>query len=75
MDLCETIGVKVGVSGWLSSLLLRHKRMNQDAIRFLQTLFTILWSIWNHRNVVVPDNIQPNPRDVVLMALNLSCRY
>ena len=49
--------------------------MTQDALRFLQILFTILWSIWNHRNVGVHDNIQPNPLGVLLMAQNLSCKY
>ena len=38
----------VSVQGWVGSLLIRHKRMDQESMKYLQTLLTILWSIWNH---------------------------
>ena len=63
------------IQDWISSLLIKHKKLNPEDMRFLQILFTILWSIWNHRNVVVHDNIQPNPLGVLLMAQTMSCKY
>ena len=65
----------VSVQGWVRSLLIRHKRMDQESMKYLQTLFTVLWSIWNHRNLVVHEDKQPNPIEVLLTAQNLSCRY
>ena len=47
----------ISVQNWICSLLNRHKKLNLEDMTFLQNLFTILWSIWNHRNVVVHDNI------------------
>lgn len=65
----------IPVQWWISSLLIRNKRMTPDAMIFLQILFTTLWSIWYHRNLVADNGIQPNPMDVILMVQNLSCRY
>ena len=42
---------------------------------YLQSSFTTLWTMWNHRNRVVHEGIQPNPIEVILIAQNLSCRY
>lgn len=65
----------VTVQRWIESLLLRHKKMNLESMRYLQNLFTILWSNWNHRNLVVHEDKHPNPIEVILTARNLSCRY
>ena len=42
---------------------------------YLQAIFTTLWTIWNHRNLVVHEGKLPNPMEVILTAQNLSCRY
>ena len=42
----------VSVQGWVGSLLIRHKRMDQESMKYLQTLFTVLWSIWNNRSAL-----------------------
>lgn len=42
---------------------------------YLQAIFTTLWTIWNHRNLVVHEGKLPNPMEVILTAQSLSCRY
>ena len=42
---------------------------------YLQTIFTTLWSIWNHRNMVLHHGLIPNPIDVILISQSLICRY
>ena len=44
-------------------------------MQYLQSIFTTLWTLWNHRNRVVHEGIQPNPIEVILTAQNFSCRY
>lgn len=44
-------------------------------MQYLQRIFTTLWTLWNHRNRVVHEGIQPNPIEVILTAQNLSCTY
>ena len=42
---------------------------------FLQSFFTILWSIWRHRNLVLYQGKTHNPIEVVLTSHSLICRY
>ena len=42
---------------------------------YLQSLFTILWSIWTHRNWALHQGKIPNPIEVVLTSQSLICRY
>ena len=38
----------------------------------MQNIFTTLWTIWFHRNMVFHEGKQPNPMEVILMAQTLS---
>ena len=38
-------------------------------------MFTVLLLIWNHRNRVLHQGLNPNPLKVILIAKNLPCRY
>ena len=42
---------------------------------YMQAIFTTLWTIWTHWNVVIHEGKEPNPMEVALTAQNLSCRY
>jgi len=42
---------------------------------YLQAIFTTLWTIWNHKNLVVYEGNHPNTMEVILTSQNLSCRY
>ena len=63
------------VQQWLASLLNRHKKWEANSMEYLQASLTTLWTIWNHRNLVVHEGINANPMDVILTAQSLSCRY
>jgi len=34
----------------------------------MQNIFTTLWTLWFHRNMVVHEGKQPNPIEVILTA-------
>ncbi|KAL0009218.1 hypothetical protein SO802_010720 [Lithocarpus litseifolius] len=65
---------------WLGCLgrifeLNKHKRLDEVSMQYLQSIFTTLWTLWNHRNRVVHEGIHPNPIEVILTAQKFSCRY
>ena len=59
---------------WLSNIILNFKQMDQVRMDYLRSVFTFLWTIWNHRNMVIHDRITPNPIEVILTAHTLPCR-
>ena len=63
------------VEQWLSQRIVSSSNLEQDRLWFLQTIFTTLRSIWNHRNMVLHQGISPNPIEVILIAQSLLCRY
>ena len=63
------------VDFWLSSSILHNVNRDKDRMFFLQSLFTILWAIWNHWNKVLHQGKSPNPMEVMLTAQSLACRY
>lgn len=60
---------------WISNILIRYKQMDQDMMDYLQAIFTYLWTIWNHKNLVTHEGKTPNPMEVILTAQNLSCSF
>ena len=63
------------IQQWLSIILRKHNLKDEVFMEYLQNLFTILWTIWNHRNKVVHEGLSPNPMQVVLTSQSLSCKY
>lgn len=63
------------VQVWVGNILIRYKQMNQDMTDYLQSIFTYLWTTWNHRNLEVHEGKTPNPMEVIPTAQTLSCRY
>lgn len=44
-------------------------------MRDIQTIFTYVWTIWNHRNLVTHEGKTPKPIEVILTAQSLTCRF
>lgn len=55
---------------WLSGCMLRTDLEPQQKDSYLQTICITLWSLWNHRNKVVHEGINPNPLMVILTSQN-----
>ena len=64
-----------GVTQWLSACMLRNDLGPHENDSYLQTLCTTLWSLWNHRNKVFHEGINPNPMMVILTFQSLVCRF
>ena len=65
----------VSIQQWLSIIISNHNCKDLGSMTYLQSLFTTLWTIWNHRNQVVHEGISHDPMKVILMVQTLSCRY
>lgn len=59
----------------LSLILSKHNLKDEVSMEYLQKLFTVLWTILNHRNKVVHEGTSPNSMQIILTAQSLSCRY
>lgn len=44
-------------------------------MELLQAVFTTLWTIWNHKNMVLHKGQVPNPLEVILTSQSLIPRY
>ena len=66
---------QVLVKPWLARCILMNRKLDLKNLKILQTMFTTLWTIWNHRNQVVHEGKCPNPIEIILTSQNLLCRY
>nr|POE55128.1 mitochondrial phosphate carrier protein 3, mitochondrial [Quercus suber] len=64
----------VSFRDWITSLITTSYPLEQNRMLFLQACFTILWSLWNHRNMVLHQGKTPNPMEVVLTSQSLLWR-
>ncbi|XP_075666014.1 uncharacterized protein LOC142635829 [Castanea sativa] len=63
----------VSVQQWISRL--DHNSLEEGDTRYLQLVFTLIWSIWNHRNKVMCEGLKPDPLNVILTSQALFCGY
>uniref|UniRef100_A0A7N2L3Y7 Reverse transcriptase zinc-binding domain-containing protein n=1 Tax=Quercus lobata TaxID=97700 RepID=A0A7N2L3Y7_QUELO len=65
----------ISVQAWLKNIILRLRQLDQERMEYLCSIFTFLWTIWKHRNMVTHDGKTPNPTEVILTAQSLICRF
>ena len=58
----------ISVQQWIEQLISTYNRNCVDLMCYLQDVFTILWTLWTHRNKVIHQGINPNPVEVILTA-------
>lgn len=63
------------VKQWVEACILQNEPRENVRMCFLQFIFTIPWSIWNYRNMVLHQGKLPNIMEVVLKSHFLICRY
>ena len=56
------------VKQWIWNYIKTNSITGSMKMELLQAMFTLLWSIWNHRNMVLRKGKVPNPMEVVLMS-------
>ena len=54
------------MQAWICNVLSCYKNLDQDMMNYVQAIFTYLWTIWNHRNLVLHEGKDPNPMEVIL---------
>lgn len=60
---------------WVEVCVLQNGPRKHDRMGILQSLFITLWSIWNHRNLVLHQGRVSNPMEVILTSQSLLCNY
>ena len=63
------------MQAWICNVLSCYKNLDQDMMNYVQAIFTYLWTIWNHRNLVVHEGKDPNLMEVILTVQNFICRF
>ena len=63
------------VKQWLLSHVTNTNMPIQTKQSSLQSIFTILWTIWIHRNLILHNGKTPNPIEVILTSQSLICRF
>ena len=63
------------VKQWVKDSILQNDFEENGGTGFIQSFFTIMWSIWNHRNRVLHQGILPIHIEVILTSQSLTCRY
>ena len=65
----------VSIKQWILSHITATNILDQMKQSSLQSIFTILWTIWTHRNLVLHNGKTPNPVEVILTSQSLICKY
>ena len=66
---------QLSVKQWLLSHVNATNMLAQTKQSSLQLIFTILWTIWTHRNLVLHNGKTPNPLEVILTPQSFICKY
>lgn len=65
----------VSAKQWIQSHITATNIPGQMKSSLLQSIFTILWTIWTHKNLVLHKGKSPSPVEVVLTLKSLICKY